>query len=229
MTCVAVTREGWGNFYAFDSKEEAHNHALIQYGDAVMDGPEDLLRNYNLLEIGRLLSRLGDERLRLATLRSIHPDLGLSYTQRIKLLRERSREIWDLVLSQAQRPPSDPETIIRLVQADRQSLTESTMDEKTQDTTKKSKAEKAPKEKKEPKPPRYTAQSIVHLLSDADGKQYGPDHNPKRAGSASAERFARYRDGITVGELLDHEAQTKVFADLDYDVSKGFIEIERVG
>lgn len=57
------------------------------------------------------------------------------------------------------------------------------------------------------------------------------DHNPKSG--LSRERFAQYRDGMTVFEyrtlcrdLHGGDAWTKADADIDHDVKKGFIRIE---
>lgn len=58
-------------------------------------------------------------------------------------------------------------------------------------------------------------ESIITLLAPA---------NPKRAASASAERFAHYRTGMTVAEYIA-AAGDKALADLKYDTEKGFISI----
>lgn len=44
--------------------------------------------------------------------------------------------------------------------------------------------------------------AVVTLGADKDGKKYGPDNNPKRAGSAAATRFALYKDGMTIEAAL---------------------------
>lgn len=233
VSCVAITRGGWGTIYSFKNKAEADNHPLVQYGDAVLDGPESVTTQYNVLEIGRLLAMLGCEKLRLSVLRSIHPDLGLKHSDRVRRVAERAREIWELIEQAAVQPPSDPSLIFKQVAEDRKSMTkESTMSEnektKAAETQANTKAPKAPKEAKAPKPPKYGDNDVIRLQSDAEGKQYGKEHNPKRTGSASAIRFSNYTDGMTVGELLKMgDTQAKVFGDLDYDQAKGYIEIEK--
>lgn len=232
MSCVAITRGGWGSIYSFKNKAEANNHPLVQYGDAVLDGPESVTTQYNVLEIGRLLAMLGCEKLRLSVLRSIHPDLGLKHSDRVKRIAERASEIWGLIEQAAAQPPSDPNLIFQLVADDRKAMSkESTMEDankKAATTEANAKAAKPAKEPKAPKPPKYGDNDVIKLMSDAEGKQYGKDHNPKRTGSASAIRFANYTDGMTVAELLKMgDTQAKVFGDLDYDQAKGYIEIEK--
>jgi len=64
---------------------------------------------------------------------------------------------------------------------------------------------------------RYTMdQCIVVLVS-----------NPKRVGTAGHDRFAIYKDGMTVKQYLEHEAIGKFGrADIAWDLARGFICIE---
>lgn len=213
--------------YSFESRAQADAHPLIQYGDAILDGPADITAQYNLLEIGRLIAMLGCEKTRLSVLRSIHPDLGLRHSERLKKVEERAADIWSLMEQAAVSPPSDPAEIMTLIQKDREATKESTMTDKAANAAPKTDAkEKAPAKEKVVKAPKYAGTSTIKLLSDKDGKQFGADHNPKRAGSASALRFANYSDGLTIAELLEKgDSQATVFADLDYDIKKGFIEV----
>lgn len=74
-----------------------------------------------------------------------------------------------------------------------------------------------------PKGPRNVAQNAtIKLGSDKEGKSYGPEHNPKKPGSATHGRFALYRDGMTISEAV---AAGITSADLDYDAKKGFIVV----
>jgi hypothetical protein len=81
---------------------------------------------------------------------------------------------------------------------------------------------KEPKTPKEPKVPResnfkklYPDNATVTLLTDG-GK------NPKREGSASYDRFAVYKNGISVGDALKGGV---TYADLSWDVGHGFIKV----
>lgn len=63
---------------------------------------------------------------------------------------------------------------------------------------------------------------------DKDGKptgekvKYGAKNNPKRDGSKAAERFANYRDGMTVEKALESMKPRHITK----DVAKGYITIE---
>ena len=82
------------------------------------------------------------------------------------------------------------------------------------------KKEKAPAGPKAPKGTELN--SVIHFLKDKDGKSYGPDHNPKRPGTAGHQRFALYTDGMTVSEAL---AAGIWGADISWDLGKGFISV----
>ncbi len=63
----------------------------------------------------------------------------------------------------------------------------------------------------------------ITLGKNADGKPYnGTDNNPKRKGSKSFDKFAKYRDGMTVQQATDAGLSA---ADLSWDKSHGFISI----
>jgi len=79
---------------------------------------------------------------------------------------------------------------------------------------------KKPRAPKEPKPPResnfkklYPDTATIHLLVSA---------NPKRAGTASYDRFAQYKEGIKVSDAL---AAGVTYADISWDVGHGFIKV----
>jgi hypothetical protein len=80
----------------------------------------------------------------------------------------------------------------------------------------------APKHRPIPKDPKFSETSIISMCEDKDGKKYGDGHNPKKAGSASFERFAHYVDGMTVKSAIDAGLSR---GDFDNDVKKGFITI----
>jgi hypothetical protein len=67
-------------------------------------------------------------------------------------------------------------------------------------------ADKKPAAEKKPAAPKTVAghpmNAKISLGANKDGKKYGPDNNPKRANSASATRFALYKDGMTITEAL---------------------------
>lgn len=74
------------------------------------------------------------------------------------------------------------------------------------------------------RPSKYPDEAKIRLLADKDGNTYGPKHNPKRAGSASAERFALYKDGMTVKKYVENGGSR---ADLAWDEHRNFIKVEQ--
>lgn len=90
----------------------------------------------------------------------------------------------------------------------------------------------ADKPKKEPKPPKYAPTSVITLLKNKDGKQYGDGTGetvmPKRG--KSAERFKLYKQGMTIQALTDAYAKaqyTNMNGDVDWDIAHGFIEVKK--
>ena len=73
-----------------------------------------------------------------------------------------------------------------------------------------------------PREAKFAEASVISLCKDVDGKQYSAEHNPKKMGSASAERFAKYRHGMTVKEALDAGL---LRGDFSSDMNKGYISI----
>lgn len=228
---VAVTRGGFGIVYLFSSRQEADLHPLIQYGDAILTGPEDVTRQYSLVEMPRFLALLGDEELRVTVLAEVHPDLGLSGRDRLDRVAARAGAVWHRLLSVAVGVPSDPSEVLAVVRSDRAAMAEQQRKETTvaEEKTKPAKAPKAaaaPKPAKEAKPPKFAYDSTIKMLADKAGKAYGKDNNPKRAGSSAAERFAFLKDGMTVKKFCDAVgSETAAMADLAWGVDKGQLQV----
>lgn len=212
--------------YMFSSLEEADTHPIIQYGDVICDGPGSMLRKYTRLEIPELLRRLGDEEFRSEVLMKAASPMGWDET-----MSRYSRRMWEKMLEAASAPPTDPAEIVSRIVKDRKlSLTESRVNkEKTMTEANTTAAEaKEPKAKKEKAVPTtiggYSLASKITMLVDKEGKPYGKDNNPKKAGSKSAVRFEGYGNGgITVEEAYKAGVSA---ADFSYDVNKGFIKID---
>jgi hypothetical protein len=130
-------------------------------------------------------------------------------------------------------PPNDPAEICDLIRRDRQlskkerKMTKATTKPAETDAAAKSAetnaAGEAPKKAPVPREPKVSNDATITLLADADGKVYGPDHNPKRAGSASAQRFALYKTGMTVAEFMEKGGSR---ADVTHDMGKNFIKVD---
>jgi hypothetical protein len=62
----------------------------------------------------------------------------------------------------------------------------------------------------------------IEIQEDKEGNAYGKKNNPKRKGSKSAERFEKYRDGMTVESALKAGL---VAGDIHNDTAKGYIKL----
>jgi hypothetical protein len=227
---VAITRNGIGGMWLFDSMKEADEHPIVQYGDVICSGPDSILRQYTRLEIPYLLTRLGDPSFRMETLMSAASPTGWDETMSRRLPR-----MWEMMLEQAKRPPSDPADVFSIIVRDRRlSITESrTRGETTMSKTNEAKDTKAKdtkdtkvKETKAEQPKSvggYPLNGKITLLCDKDGKPYGKDNNPKRPGSATHARFESYANGQTVEQAYKAGVAAGDFA---YDVNKQFIKID---
>lgn len=231
MLVIVVTRMGFGTVYKFKTRHEADESPLRQYGDSTLLSDRDVMDNYSYLEWPALSILLGK------------PDLGAEFTARLKSLAsnraareayrlECSRVFWDLLVAKAVDPPTSPEDIVRIVTEDRRAtriedprttierranVAKRTKNETTETTATGGEAAVA-----KPKASKIDVTRTIHLLADKDGKQYGAENNPKRAGSAGALRFAHYTDGMTVEQAL---AAGLTPADLKWDEDHKFIEL----
>lgn len=229
MVCVAVTRGGvGGSAWLFGSRDEADLHPLVQYGDALIDGPDSVMEQYNLLNLHELLSVIGDSDLRERVWDDFPSRGSVPESRRVQMMSDRhGRHLFDALVSVAEEPPEDPADICRIVTEDRTAILNRGRNHnmaKNPKTAPENKAD-APAEKKDEKPskpPKYADDAKIILLADKEGKKYGKDHNPKRAGSKSAERFALYTDEMTVKSFLDAGGTV---ADLDHDIKKEFVKI----
>ena len=84
------------------------------------------------------------------------------------------------------------------------------------------KAEKQPKAEKKGRAREFGDDHVIAMQNDKDGKAYGKDNNPKRAGTNAATAFAKYKDGMTVAAFLKAGGS---LADLRNDTTKKFIKV----
>lgn len=88
------------------------------------------------------------------------------------------------------------------------------------------KAPKVAKPKAEPKPRTHGGfrdQQVITIGKDKDGQTWGPEHNPKRAGSDAHKLFTLYRQGMTVADFVKAGGTG---AALKYDSTKGYITVK---
>jgi hypothetical protein len=86
------------------------------------------------------------------------------------------------------------------------------------------KAPAAPKEKKATKPRKFEANDTIHFAADKEGKKYGPDHNPKRPGSAAHKVFGMYKEGIKVSDFVKAGGSA---GDIAWNVEHGYITVKK--
>lgn len=221
MVCVAVTRGGAGSLWRFASLTEADDHPIVQYGDAVVCSPEDVLRTFRDTEMAALAERAGQPRLRDA-LRAWAP--GAASRRDREAYAE---QLWSAMQKSASPPPRDPSEIVRLVREDRVAarsapqvyrLHPTERRDKMTDATTTETTKKAPPTRQ----PKFAGSTVISLGTDKEGAKFGPSNNPKKAGSKSAERFALYEDGMTVDQAVE-KGITR--ADIDNDQAKGLITL----
>jgi hypothetical protein len=211
---VAVTRAGLGDWFRFSSFEEADRHPLIQYGDVICVDEDHIMRQWTRLELPDLLRTLGDEDFRSEVLIREREAGGRNVIQHY------IPSIWKRMVAMTELPPTDPAVICETISRDR----ELTLKERRTMTN--TPANTAPAADKAPEAPALVAgfkrDAKITLLTDKDGKPYGKDHNPKRAGTKSAERFAVYKNGMTVDQALEGGLTSP---DIKNDVEKKFIKV----
>ncbi len=222
MVCVAITRGGYGEAWLFESFEEADLHPLIQYGDAIISGPEKVLLQYNLLDFYKLLDIIGDGDLKEDVLH----DLSTTGDSVMRMRRAvgHSEKIFSALVRAAKPVLNDPDEICRKVRSDRISYQEERDIMSKEKKKKKTDPKTAPDndQRKAGRSPAFKEDNIITLLVDKEGNKYGAANNPKRKGSKSAERFALYKTGMTVKKFLDAGGTG---ADLKWDTEKNFIKI----
>lgn len=248
MTALAITREGRGVLYRFETKQAAHLHPLVQWGDPVWDYPQDVVDEYRSdEELAALAARadesgsLGD---RITSRRQTLRDVGKTIRQArdIIVYEGIADDLWRALVHNARVPPDDPETVLAMIREDRQyTLNKDTRTMAKKDTAVAG-AEAPVKEKKvrEPKAPK--AEKDVNGLPlttkltfgvapaskddkgvEVPGKEYHPEkNNPKRATSKSAERFKLYRKNITIAQAIEAGMSA---GNVAHDLEKGYVVV----
>lgn len=186
----------------------------MQYGDALLTSPETVVSQYNRLEWNELRSLAG---LPAALL----PTTPREWRMFAELQAE---SLLDELTKRAIRPPTDSQQICDIVSQDRK---KGTIMAKKKDTAPadatttvegSTTTSNLPAQARGPK--NVPADAIITMGKDKDGKDYGPDNNPKKVGSKTHGRFAAYATGMTITEALATGLTT---ADLVYDAAHGFV------
>lgn len=217
MTCLAVTRGGHGDVWLFDTRTVAYLHPLVQYGDALVQGPTDIVHQYNRLDWNTLRSVAGLPPAQL-------PDTPREWRMFAEFQAD---QVYDALVKRASRPPLDPQQICDMVSRDRRL---GTMAKKKDTAPADVTAAQAPAVAGAAAtagslpttrgPKGVPLDAVIHMGKNKEDKHYGPDNNPKKPGSKTHGRFAKYSHGMTVQQALDVGIPT---ADLVYDREHGFI------
>jgi len=228
--CIAISRDGLGDLWMFESPLHAGRDPIYQFGDPLIFGADQITKQIAISRLPALMKRLGAELLEQEIARSLKETEGMAFQVRIDAVNVYAKQMWQILCQNASETPEDPVEIVKLIREDRiLAQKEARTMEKTDSTTAKTTATKpdgkAPAEKKSRKLSGHDPKSTIHFGSDKEGKKYGPTNNPKREGSASADRFALYKEGMTIEEALTAGVRS---VDIGWDVSKGFITIKKV-
>lgn len=213
---IVVTRNGRGDVYLADSRQEADRHPLVQYGDVTLGDSGDIVLMWNpdeLIKIAR--SMLDGPRLARVEDAAALP----TWDERRRALQGMAGDLWQALEHRAEPLPDDPEVICNLVRRDREMM------ERTMADAKAAKTEKTPKPKPDPKPKThggFRPEQKITLLKDKANKPYGADNNPKRPGTSAAKMFILYKSGMSVAEFV---AAGGTGAALKYDHQHGFIKV----
>lgn len=231
MTYIAITCGGNGDLWMFETRTSAFLHPLVQYGDAMLGGPGDVLDSYNRLEWAAIADRAG---VRIGA-----SDTALllrgTHVEAEAIRRRTAFLVWDGLVARAVPHPTESDRICEIVSRDRrrgvhpvskkmqatpESVTDAPTTENAEAATPVAKKEKVAAGPRAPKGTELN--SVIRFRQDKNGVAYGPDNNPKRPGTAGHQRFALYVDGMTVSEAL---AAGIWGADVAWDIEHGFISV----
>lgn len=217
---IVVTRGGDGQPWLHASVRSAGDHPITQFGDPILSTARSLGQTLSLAELAALATTIDDTK----TARELAGPLVAESDHARKSAIER---LWEALIQHSPTPPTDPKEVVDIIVADRRRTSVTGVKvRRTEEMSEEAAAAAAPAEKKAsrpiPKDPKYAETSVIKMLADKDGKVYGADHNPKKAGSATHTRFGHYVDGMTVKDALE-KGLTR--GDLSYDAEKKFIEI----
>lgn len=226
---VAIDTGGYGEIWGFISRGDAYLHPIVQYGDALLGSPRDVLDQYNATE-WRALWRIAMQTLPPPELvaRIQSSDVRV----RRKAMEDTAETIWKSLLLRAMSPPTDYrilcEKIARSRRTDQMAAKKNAAGAPPANTAPAADAAApaAPAAPAEPKfrgPKGLNPTDVLLFGKDKDGKDYGPDHCPKRPGSKAATMWALYTSGMTVKAALDSGVSSE---DLAWNIDKGFVLVE---
>lgn len=222
--CVAVTCWGWGDVWGFQTAEEARLHPLIDTCDVILSGPDAIPKNWTYLFLPRMVDEVLGNREVASRLREML-NRAEDGRGRDDVMANVSQGLWNQLNARAKAPPTNPKTICEMIVADRKRADEWHRREANRRSTMNAPATgSAPAAAKEEKPKTIAGKAPTAKVAfgkDKEGKPYNTtDNNPKRAGSKSGDRFAKYKAGQTLEEAV---AAGITPADIKWDIDHGYI------
>lgn len=199
--------------WKFSTLREARLHPIPQMDDVYAESADQLVAQYGREHIDGLLRLFeGRDRSRLVdaieTWRASRPSATLA--------PEARGLIWDRLVRAAASPPADPADIVRITREDRAAREGRVLRSFSASTRPLDPADMQPsKGSNMTKRSRIADTSTISITTE-EGK------NPKREGTPSHERFALYKDGMTVKQAKEAGVRA---ADISYDSEKGFISL----
>lgn len=217
MFCLVVTRNGKGEVYKFPDKKAARLHPLTQVYDVVATDAIELAVQYCRADIEILLKFVeGRDKSRLIDLL----ETWKSEPKSRDMPGEAREILWRVMFAKAKYPPKDAEQLINLIVEDRQAV-ESGVRSRAYESTQPGEFSPQRKERASMSDEAATKTRKARVSDDAVIKLL-VDKNPKREGSKAAERFASYKDGMTVKQAKDAGLTA---ADLSYDAEHNYISV----
>jgi len=148
----------------------------------------------------------------------------MTHQMRIASMQRFSKQMWAVMCEKARETPKESTEVVNLIRLDRKLAIEESRQMTTATPTTKPDG-KAPVEKTPRKLSVHNPKSTIHFGADKEGQKYGASNNPKRDGSASADRFNMYKEGMTIEQALTAGVKT---TDISWDLKKGFITVKAV-
>lgn len=214
MTCIAVTRGGFGTILRFESDRVAFVHPVVQYGDAIIREASDLPDLYNRIEWPKLMRLAG-----------VTNQLLLDAIDHLSLIEERaarvdsSPRIWGALMALAKDPPDTLPDIAAMVAADRTFTDKKENPRMAIENT--NEAEKVTRKSTGD----FAPDTVIHYGADKEGVPWSAERSPYKLDSKRSERWAKVRDGMTVQEVVDAGLPASKIGDM---VERGFITLHPV-
>jgi len=210
VVCIVITQNGNGSVYTFPDKKAARLHPITQAYDVFASDSSELTAQFGRGETDTLI-RFAEGRDRSRLVDAV--EIWKSEPRDQPLPFEFRDLIWKTMTRVAQTPPSQPEELVRLIMEDRKAMEGKSFHSRSESPEPRAvmptRSVRMTEEKT--KKARIKDEAVIKILADK---------NPKRG--KSAERFALYKDGMTVKEAKEAGVTA---ADITYDTNKEFISV----